>query len=47
MYLVNPSDRIRIAAAATTDAFFKAPYLNGNVIVHKPFYDAIINGGSK
>lgn len=44
MYVVNPSDRIKIAAAATTDAFFEAPYLNGNVIVHKPYYDAAING---
>lgn len=44
MYVVDPSDRIRIAAAATTDAFFEAPYLNGNVIVHKPYYDAAING---
>lgn len=44
MYLVGPVDRIKMAAAVITDAFFKAPYLNTNVIVHKPFYDATING---
>lgn len=44
MYLVGPIDRIKMATAVITDAFFKAPYLNTNVIVHKPFYDATIDG---
>lgn len=44
MYLVDPIDRMKIAAAAITNAFYKPPYLNANIIVHKPFYDATING---